>query len=261
MGVTHTSTRRGAKMRTMAKSAIKACFRTLGLEISRLEEDDEDSDKKFDPEPEDRFKWLQAMDIRTVLDIGAHKGESAIFYHQLFPDATVYSFEPLGDCFEALCERVENLPGQYNFNIAIGDRQGEMAMQRNEYSPSSSLLKVGEAHKKAFPFTAREFEETIRVDTLDSVAGGLDLQREILVKIDVQGFERNVIDGGTTALPQARVIIVELSFDELYEGQPRFDEIYSRITDMGFEYAGSWDQLLDPNDGRVLQQDGIFVRR
>jgi hypothetical protein len=55
-------------------------------------------------------------------------------------------------------------------------------------------------------------------------------------------------------------VIVETSFVELYEGQPLFGEVYSQLLEQGFRYIGSWDQFLDPQNGRPLQQDGIFLR-
>jgi hypothetical protein len=55
--------------------------------------------KKIAPSTEDRFKWIQNMNIKTVVDVGAHHGESAMQFHELFPNARIYSFEPLPDCF------------------------------------------------------------------------------------------------------------------------------------------------------------------
>jgi hypothetical protein len=81
-----------------------------------------------------------------------------------------------------------------------------------------------------------------------------------MLKIDTQGFEKNVLLGGTEMLKRVRLIIVETSFGELYKDQPRFPEIYRMLQERGFEYRGSWDQFHNPKDGAPIQQDGIFLR-
>jgi hypothetical protein len=116
-------------------------------------------------------------------------------------------------------------------------------------------------HKEAFPFTAEEVKEEIEVRTLDSFLGELELEKNVLLKIDVQGFEEQVLKGAVKTLDQVKMIIIELTFVQLYEGQPLFDPMYRTLTAMGFEYAGSSGQLLNPNDGTICQQNGIFIKR
>jgi hypothetical protein len=81
-----------------------------------------------------------------------------------------------------------------------------------------------------------------------------------MVKIDVQGFEDDVIAGGPAVLSRAAVVIVEVSFAALYSGPPSFDFIYSKMRKLGFSFAGSVDQLIGPIDGAILQADALFVR-
>jgi hypothetical protein len=118
-----------------------------------------------------------------------------------------------------------------------------------------------ELHKEAFPFAAGEMTESVDVDTLDNVVGGLNLEDNILLKIDVQGYEHKVIMGSASILSRIKVIIIETSFHELYEGQPLFHDIYELLFEQGFVYAGSWWELKSPLDGLPLQQDSIFIRR
>ena len=115
-------------------------------------------------------------------------------------------------------------------------------------------------HKGAFPYTAKHAPEAIEVRPLDEVLEGTQLDEHILVKIDVQGYEDNVILGGTKIIKRAKVLIVEVSFDVLYEGQCLFDDIYHLVRKMGFRYAGQIDQLTSPVDGTLLQADALFLR-
>ena len=145
--------------------------------------------------------------------------------------------------------------------LALGDKKGKLNIHRSEYSGSSSLLKMAKLHKEAFPFSAGETLETIEINTLDNIMQEPDLKDNILLKIDVQGYEDRVIMGSTNILGRIKVIIVETSFNELYEGQPLFSDIYELLYKQGFVYSGSWEELKSPLDGATLQQDSIFIRR
>jgi FkbM family methyltransferase len=208
----------------------------------------------------DKYAWLREMGIRTILDVGANTGQFAREIRTSFPDAQLYSFEPLGDCFRALTEAFQRDLRFHAFNIALGAIAGETEIHRSAYSPSSSLRRMGALHKANFPHTAEEFAERVRVARLDDLAPELDLAGPVLAKLDVQGYEDKVIEGGKAVLSLARVLFVELSVEPLYDGQPLFDDIYRTLVGMGFTYRGSINQLLSPLDGRVLQTDGVFVR-
>jgi hypothetical protein len=78
--------------------------------------------------------------------------------------------------------------------------------------------------------------------------------------MDVQGLEDRVIAGGIEVIKEADILIVELSTTPLYQNQLLFDEMYTLIKQMGFKYQGNLVQLHSPNDGKILQIDGIFVR-
>lgn len=221
---------------------------------------EENKENVFAPQQKDKYKWLQDMKIKTVLDVGAWQGDSVRLFHDLFPGARIYSFEPLPDCFAKLQELEKSVPDFKAFNFAIGDKSGKIQINRSSFSPSSSLLKMESAHKEVFPFTAGETVEEVEIRTLDSVTGELDLTPDVLMKIDVQGFEENVIKGAEQTLKKVKILIVELSFVQLYAGGPMFDRIYTLLKEHGFTYSGSWHQLLSPKDGTILQQNGVFIR-
>ena len=248
-------------MKSLIEEYLKKLFSSMGFSITRIRKDIPEEGMKFAPLPEDEFKWLQNMNIRTVIDVGAWIGSSALKFHELFPDATIYSFEPLHDCFIQLNDAMKNVAKFRSFNLAVGDKEGKLQIHRSEFAPSSSLLQMAELHKEAYPFSSGEIVETVDVNTLDNIAQELDLEDNILLKIDVQGYEDRVIMGSMSVLRRIKVIIIETSFHTLYEGQPLFSDIYELLHEHGFVYSGSWGELKSPLDGAPLQQDSIFVRR
>jgi len=212
------------------------------------------------PDEADKYLWLSSLNINTVLDIGANTGEFAQKIRGILPDTAIFSFEPLGDVFRELQRNFQGLSNFKAFNFALGDANCQMTIFRNKFSPSSSLLSMTEAHKQDFPFTAAQRTETVEVKPLDDIFPDLKVKENILIKMDVQGYEDKVIKGGEKAISRSRLLIVETSFKLLYAGQPLFGEIYDSLVQRGFKYIGSWGQLASPSDGSVLQADAMFLK-
>jgi FkbM family methyltransferase len=204
--------------------------------------------------------WFRSLGIDTVLDIGANTGQFTRTISTLLPSANIYSFEPIPDCFEKLQEFANNHNNIKIFNTGIGDKSGVISFEQNEYSPSSSFLKMSDIHKKAFTFTENSNTVDVKIEKLDDIAQSLDLGKSLFIKIDVQGYEDKVLQGGSETIKKAKIVIVETSFVPLYESQPLFDDIYSVFKEWGFLYLGMNDQLADPNTGRMLQGDAVFTK-
>lgn len=205
--------------------------------------------------------WLREYGIRTVIDIGANTGQFSSAARRVFPEAKIYAFEPLEDCHEALCRRMS---GDRRFTarcVALGQKTGKTAFHRNEFAKSSSMLEMDRAHKEAFPWTANTSQITVDAEKLDNVLPELELERPVLLKIDVQGAEMDVFLGGEKTLYVVDIIIAELSFRTLYTGQPLFDDIYGFLKARGFDYRGSLDTLESSSDGAAVQENGVFVRK
>ncbi len=254
-------------VRSLLKRMIKQRLNTLGYDIIGCTPEDTGTPTNnanpeyvFEPAESKQYLWLSLLNIRTILDIGAHTGEFATLIHRAIPHARIISFEPLGEMFQQLVANTQDLPNFKAFNCALGEANAQVDMHRNEFTPSSSLLPMTNLHKEAFPFTKRETTETVQVRTLDKVGRELSLEDNILIKMDVQGYEEKVIRGGESMVSRAKVLIVETSFQTLYEGQPLFDDIYRLLGQKGFRYTGNLEQLRSPTDGSVLQADAIFIK-
>jgi FkbM family methyltransferase len=237
-------------MPRIIRSLIKKPLNLLGLDLIR-----------YQPKYQiGQYAFLTSLNIETVIDAGAHQGEFALMIKELLPNAAIISFEPLEDEFYRLQQNMRGVSNFSAFNFALGDHCGTAEIHRSEYSQSSSLIPMASLHKEAFPETARETIEVVEVRRLDDVLSEIELRPEILFKIDVQGYEDRVIAGSASVISKARALIVEVSFQELYEGQPLFDAIYLGLKGNGFAYRGNLYQLLNPKDGSILQADALFVR-
>jgi FkbM family methyltransferase len=212
----------------------------------------------------DKFKWIQELSIRTIIDIGAHEGEFASEIHRLLPEAKIYSFEPLAKPFKALNQRMQKTPHFKSYNFALSDREGEENMHcSDDFTPSSSFLEMSDMHKEAFPFTAKNILEKVYISTLDKIIKekNFSLENNVLLKIDTQGHEKKVLQGAKETLKKVKIIMVETSFYELYKGQPLFKDVLDFLYQEGFYYAGHWGEpLRRPTDGMILQEDSLFIK-
>lgn len=208
----------------------------------------------------DKLSYFKTFNFQTILDIGANTGQFACSIRQALPEAQIYSFEPLKSCFEALVASRGGDTRFKAFNYALGEKNEEVEMHKSAYSPSSSILEMSQTHKELFPHTKEHTSEKIRIKRLDDVAQDLNLAKEILIKVDVQGFEDRVLAGGQQTFSLAKAVIMEVSFVKLYEGQPSFDQLYTSLKKLGFEYKGSLEQKNDKHSGAVISEDSLFIK-
>ena len=214
-------------------------------------------------EPYKMFYRLGRMGIspKTILDIGANRGMFSKCAHYVFPDAFIFAFEPLNDCYEELVGLARSIQNIECYNVAISDRDGESVIHRSSYDYSSSLLEMDDLHKAAFPQSGQERVEKIKLERLDAILANKCITRPLLMKIDVQGYETFVLDGAVQTLQQTDYIICEMSFRSLYREQGLFDEVYQKLVNKGFQFVGHVAELQHPKTGEVLQIDGLFISR
>jgi FkbM family methyltransferase len=209
-----------------------------------------------------KYKWLTEYNIKSIIDVGANEGQFALDITKTLNMAKVYSFEPLKETFEILQSHIAPFANMRCFNMALGDSNGQTKIYKNEYTPSSSILELGDKHLEAYPESNKVSFEEITIGKLDDFLNetALELEDNILLKIDVQGFEDKVILGASESLKKIKVVFVEVSFWELYKNQSLFDNIYSLLNTLGFKYRGNYDVSYNKDNGLPIFADAIFIR-
>ncbi|MBL8189233.1 MAG: FkbM family methyltransferase [Acidobacteria bacterium] len=231
-------------------SVVKRAFEMVGLELTRA-----------DRSPSRTLLGLRHLPIRTIVDVGANTGQFARHIIQFFPQARLFCFEPLAEPFAELQRWAAAQSGRVQaFNVALGAEDGEAQMFRHtEHSASSSLLVTTDVCNQLYPQTRAQDTVPVKLTTLDAALGGQSLQPELLIKLDTQGYERQVIAGATETLRQARACIVEANLYKLYDQQPSFIELAVLLNDLGFRYAGNLEQTCSAT-GEVVYVDAVFLK-
>ncbi|SNQ60938.1 FkbM family methyltransferase [Candidatus Methanoperedens nitratireducens] len=234
------------------KRIVKKLFNNIGFDITHLSDN-----------PKYTLLGLRHLPICSVIDVGANEGQFARMISEVFPKANIYCFEPLLDPFKKLSKWAEFQSGRVNVsNIAIGDSEGDMQMfYHSEHSPSSSLLKSTEICKELYPFIQKQTPISVKLATLDKLMGNLSEPPipDILIKLDVQGYEDRVIRGGAETFRRARACILEVNIGSLYENQASFKDILLSLDYLGYHYTGNIEQTYD-NDGHVVFIDALFLK-
>ena len=122
---------------------------------------------------------------------------------------------------------------------------------------SSSLLRITDRQTSVFPGTQGAGMESVRMVTLDSAIDLDVIHAPALMKIDVQGFELEVLKGAKEALRRCDYVYAEVSFEELYEGQALAPEVIAFLAGEGFGIGGVHNVEYDA-DGHAVQCDMLF---
>jgi len=244
------------ELRNRARSSLLK----LGWDVRRAVNQQDTARQKWQQREQEKWRVLQMYQPATVLDIGANTGHFALLTRELLSKTRIISFEPLRDCYEALQRQSASLSPHEVLPYALGETDGVAVIQRNEFSPSSSLLLMGTLHAEELPYTAKTVAEEIQLRRLDGLAESLVLTDPLVVKIDVQGYTLPVLRGGENTIRRAQAVIAEVSVQPLYSGEASFNDVYTLMTQWGFAYRGNVDQWCSQRDGRILQCDCLFEK-
>lgn len=203
----------------------------------------------------------QEMRPLTVIDVGANAGQFAVAAAKLLAPAKLYAFEPIPEVWAKLKRNTASLPQIETQPLALAEAPGRREFHLNAHSHSSSLLPLGKGHREAFPEAREVGTIPIQVSTLDEFFAGLELAPPVLLKLDVQGYEAKVIEGGSKTLARVRWVVAETSLRPLYEGEPLFLDLVGIMAKAGFEFLRPVGWLADPRNGEILQLDALFEAR
>ncbi|MFB6457187.1 FkbM family methyltransferase [Chitinophaga sp. Hz27] len=198
--------------------------------------------------------------LNTIIDVGANKGQFALAAAYKFPHAKILSFEPLPDVYQTLKQNTKKADQVSAYNYALGSKDGMLKFYSNNYSHASSALEVSEELIALEPGAAHTVLTEVPVMRLDNVIEQHPVVGPVLLKMDVQGFEKEVLLGAENCLQQIDYLLFETSFVALYKGEPLFDEMHHFVKSLGFEFIAPVG-FLQSGKLQILQMDLLYKRR
>lgn len=200
---------------------------------------------------------LRSLAIRSLLDVGANKGQFSLAAKAVHPDLVIHAFEPLSEPAETYAALFAGDERVQLHRVAAGEAAGEATINVSRQEDSSSLLPISQRQSQIFPGTELASQRTIQVAALDEVLNAALLPRPLMIKLDVQGFELAALKGMPRLLGHADYVYAEVSFVTLYTGQPLADEIVRWLADRGMKLAGVHNPSSDAG-GAAVQADFLF---
>lgn len=202
--------------------------------------------------------YLKTQSIQNpiLFDVGANVGQFAIDMRNTGFAGKIYSYEPVTNTWIKLLKKSNRSRSWFVTNCALGSVNGFSQINVSANAGlSSSFLGMGALHSESFPNSIYVTKENVEVRTLDFEISRLQLDpREIILKIDVQGFESKVIEGGSASIPKIPFCFIEISLVSLYEEEKIFLPLLHQLEVLGHQVIDIFPGTRD-SDGKLLQVD------
>lgn len=189
---------------------------------------------------------LTAVDpLRRIFDVGGNFGQTAVRFASAFPDATIFTFEPIPESFARLQKAVQRHPRIKPFHTALGDTMGSIAMHLTPSAGTNTILPNSAAIKRI----------DIPIDTIDSFAAANVVETIDLLKIDVEGYELQVLKGAEQMLNRGgvRYVFAECVLPSDAESpHTSFFDLHQKLDQHGFCFVTYYGEAFRLRDGCAL---------
>lgn len=230
---------------TMLKPIIKRLLRTAGYQLSARKPDFVD--------------LMHHHGITTVLDIGANEGQYGTELRERRYAGDIVSFEPITAVYEKLQARADGDARWTTVRAGVGDCDEKRSINVSDATVFSSFLDLSD-------YSAGKFEiaRTTRTEEVDVVRLDTYLTRSPLppgpayLKIDTQGFEKEVLVGAGEYLDRFALIQAELAVRQLYQKQDDWLSLVRWMAERGFSVVAAKENGFDHDKVELLELDIVF---
>jgi FkbM family methyltransferase len=199
---------------------------------------------------DDLAKLAPPGTFRTVVDVGANRGDFSELFLKHFPSAIVHALEPVQATFDRLQQRLSSKPRMRFHRLAASNQTGTALIRTFASSEKNTL--VGDL-KDSLRVQAIG-EEEIKTQRLDEFFGEMGLHQIDLLKIDVEGYEMKVLEGCGSHLEPSRVSYIFYEFHRVREanslvtGHTRLCEVDSFLDSRGYRFVTVYTQGVHANE-------------
>lgn len=204
--------------------------------------------------------FLRTREIDLVIDAGANLGQFGRSIRSKGYQGRIRSFEPVRHVFETLQTHAAKDPLWTVSRAGLSNASGTAAINVMGNHTLSSFRQPTELIGRYNKGGEAKIEQ-VQIVTLDSAIRD-DPAKSIFLKIDVQGFEKEVLEGAMEVLKRTIALYLELPVQHLYQGSWTFRDAINFIDDLGFEPAQFRMVSPLPNDAAsAVEFDCLFRRK
>ena len=185
-------------------------------------------------------KYSQNLEFNYLIDVGAHKGEFLSSFIKFKKIKKYFCFEPQKDIFNVLKKDYKSRKIKY-FNHALGEKKKKTKIYISSLSSTSTMSTFDKKSKylKFKNFILKNKSNSykthfIQQKTIDEVFKNKDLTNCFL-KIDVEGYEINVLLGAKKKIKEIKYVLVEHQLFNQYKND--FKKVKRFLINNNFEIA------------------------
>lgn len=201
-------------------------------------------------------RFIGTRSLGTVFDVGANVGQTTQQILRFAPQAELYSFEPAFSPYQLLTAKFENQKNVHCLNMALGARDEKLVMRLREDSELNTLTSSGVTD------ASPGITQIVDVTTVDNIVTSLRLSHVDILKMDVQGWEMEVMRGARNLLANQGVMFVfsEVVFRQDANEMQQFSELHSHLEENGFLLCGFYDLLrYGPGKEFLLFANALYL--
>lgn len=187
-----------------------------------------------------------------IFDVGAYSGEFAKLCRSIWPLAKL-------TCFEVLPHRVQELREWSSRDGNAVVIESLLGSEINECVPFHEMETASSVLEEHIPQI--EAVRSYPMQTIDGVVKSKVTALPNFLKLDVQGYELEVLKGAVNTLPQISAILAEVNLIDIHKGAPLLDELVLFMRDKGVVTYDICGFTRRPLDQALWQADFVFVPR
>jgi len=243
----------------MNKNSINKILRKFGFEVHGTGYIQSVQKSSFKEDAFQKQVELLANDAVTIFDVGANFGDTVLHYHQIYPQASIYAFEPFPATYSAMVEKTKNISKLKTHQLALSDNTGKSVFYVNKNVDTNSLL----PSKKMGLSSDKEVEQQGTVDVTLTTIDSFCLEHGItgidILKLDIQGGELAALKGAAGMLKEKKIKLIysETYFRAQYVDQPLFYDIAQFLGQYGYQLQDIYNPIY--GKGSIAWCDVIFL--
>lgn len=205
-------------------------------------------------------KLFKLLEINCVLDVGANEGQYGLQLREMGYTGKIVSFEPSAEPYKKLAATAAADPHWQAHRLALGAEDGQVSMNVTSDSLFNSFLKPNQY--MVDQGLRIDHTEEVTVKRLDSIYQKMTesiSNPRVHLKMDTQGYDLQVVAGGTQSLQKTVSLQSEVSVQPIYDEMPGYLEAITTLSQHGFEITGLYPIARDAAL-RVAEFDCVMVR-
>ena len=243
-------------MEQFIKTFLQNIFNLFGYHISQKEKGVNNVDAYSEQK-----RILKDTDVKVIFDVGAADGKDSIKYHNLFPNAIIYAFEPLPESYDTLVRNTKEFSRIVTLNFALSDSIGDAVFNITKLKDASSLLVPNETGSSFDRHTVQVDSINVKTSTIDEICHHYKVNHINILKMDVQGAEYLTLKGASNILSNKNLDLIysEVNFLSIYKEMPLYHDIAMYLNKNSYDLFNLYN-LIHNQNGQLAWGYDIFTK-